>query len=58
MDLLIGILILFLGLFVAIMAYNNIRIKKKMSFIWGGYTLISFSIILITFGVFVVRNGI
>ena len=57
MNLLIGLPMLLLGLFIAIMAYINIRIKKKMSFIWGGYTLFSFSVILILFGILIIKNG-
>lgn len=58
MNLLIGLPMLFLGLFIAVMAYVNIKIKKKMSFIWGGYTLFSFSVILISFGILIIKNGI
>ncbi|MGO3707437.1 MAG: hypothetical protein ACTJGD_10045 [Mesonia hippocampi] len=58
MNLLIGLPMLFLGLFIAVMAYINIKIKKKMSFIWGGYTLFSFSVILILFGILIIKNGI
>lgn len=58
MNLLIGLLMLLLGLSIAVMAYINIKIKKKMSFIWGGYTLFSFSVILILFGILILKNGI
>ncbi|MBB4119895.1 hypothetical protein GGR32_002206 [Mesonia hippocampi] len=58
MNLLIGLPMLLLGLFIAVMVYINIKIKKKMSFIWGGYTLFSFSVILILFGILIIKNGI
>ena len=58
MNLLIGLPMLLLGLFIAIAAYINIKIKKKMSFIWGGYTLFSFSVILISFGILIIKNRI
>ena len=58
MNLLIGLPMLLLGLVIAVMAYINIKIKKKMSFIWGGYTLFSFSVILISFGILIIKNGI
>lgn len=49
---------LLLGLIIAVMAYKKIKIKKGMSFIWGGYTLISFSVILISFGILIIKKGI
>jgi len=58
MNLLIGFPMSLLGLVIAIMAYRDIKIKKKMSFTWGGYTLFSFSIILISFGILIIKNGI
>lgn len=58
MNLLIGLPVLLLGLVIAVMAYVNIKIKKKMSFIWGGYAIFSFSVILISFGVIIIKNGI
>ena len=56
MNLAIGIIMVFLGLMVSLITYFNIKIKKKFSLIWGGFNLISLSIILITIGIFVIAK--
>lgn len=58
MNLLIGIPILLIGVVLTIITFKEIKIKRKMSFIWGGYTLFLFSIFLICFGIFIIKNGI
>jgi hypothetical protein len=58
MNLTIGILMILLGLIISILSYVNIKIKKRISLIWGGFNLLSLSLILITIGIYMLFNRI